>query len=132
MSIPLTCIALLAFLSIGLAFAVSLYRAKTGTVYSNNIDPEDSLYKVVRAHGNTVEYAPILAILIYVLSQTDQPGWVIWCMVLATFFRYLFVMGLLIPKTMAKPNPMRFIGALGTYLSGFGLSAALLIQAINV
>ncbi len=30
-----------------------------------------------------------------------------------------------------QPNPMRFLGALGTYLAGFGLSAAVILQALN-
>jgi len=38
----------------------------------------------------------------------------------------MIVAGLIFPKTMATPNPMRFIGALGTY--DFGL--ALAIQVI--
>lgn len=130
MSFPLICISLLAFLCLGLGFAVSLTRAKTETIYGSDTDPESILYKMVRAHGNTIEYVPILALLIFILGQ-QQTSWVFWCMGLATFFRYLLVVGIVIPKTMAKPNPMRFIGALGTYLSGFGLCTALLLQAIN-
>jgi len=52
-------------------------------------------------------------------------------MILATFFRYLIVAGIIFPKTMDTANPMRFIGALGTYLTGFGLCAAVLLQALN-
>lgn len=132
MSIPLICIALLGFLAIGLGFAVSLSRAKAEVLYDYPVNPEDSLYKTVRAHGNTIEYAPILAVLIFVLSQYEYSDWVLWCMVLATFFRYLLVAGIVLPKSLANPNPMRFIGALGTYLSGFGLCVALLLQAIKV
>jgi uncharacterized membrane protein YecN with MAPEG domain len=131
MSIPLICVALLALLCIGLGFAVSLTRSGANTLYGSNIDPEDGLYKILRAHSNTTEYAPILALLIYILAQSQQPGWLIWCMVLATFFRYLFVVGIIVPTSMAKPNPLRFIGALGTYLTGFVLCGALLLQAIN-
>ncbi|MGI9293412.1 MAG: hypothetical protein ACR2PS_05465, partial [Pseudomonadales bacterium] len=79
-----------------------------------------------------VEYVPILALLIYILSQQSQATWVLWCMILVTFFRYLFVAGIVFPKTLAKPNSMRFVGALGTYLTGFGLCIALLLQAVNV
>jgi hypothetical protein len=32
---------------------------------------------------------------------------------------------------MAEPNAMRFVGALGTYIFGFGLVAALAIQALS-
>lgn len=131
MSIPLICISLLAFLCIGLGFAVSSARAKTETIYGSAIDPEDSLYKILRAHGNTIEFAPILALLIYILSLQVLSTWVLWCMVLATVFRYMHAAGLIFPKTMAKPNPLRFIGALGTYFTGFGLCIALLLQALG-
>ncbi len=131
MSTPLICIALLGFLVVGLGFAVSMTRSKTETMFGSSTDPEDILYKMTRAHGNTAEYAPIIALLIFVLSQSSQSQWVIWCMILATFFRYLIVAGIIFPKTMDTVNPMRFIGALGTYLTGFGLCAAVLLQALN-
>lgn len=131
MSIPLLCIALLAFLGIALGFAVSSTRAKTEVIFGNSTDPEDSLYKMVRAHGNTMEYVPILALLIFVLSQVPQPAWVLWCMVLVTFCRYLFAAGIVFPQSLANPNPMRFIGALGTYIFGFGLCIGTFLQALN-
>lgn len=131
MSIYLICIAVLGFLSIGLGFYVSMARSKSGSLYGGESDPESTLYRAQRAHGNTIEYAPILAILIFALGQVEQPVWVVWSMILATFFRCLIVAGILIPATMAKPNPMRFVGALGTYITGIVLVIALLIQATN-
>jgi hypothetical protein len=56
---------------------------------------------------------------------------VLWCMILVTFFRYLLVAGILFPRTLAEPNPMRFVGALGTYVSGLGLCIALFLQALR-
>jgi uncharacterized membrane protein YecN with MAPEG domain len=131
MSIPLLCIALLALLCIGLGFNVSMVRSKTSTMYASTTDPEDALYKAQRAHGNTVEYAPILALLIFILSQSPQPSWVLWSMILVTFCRYLFVVGIVVPVTMAEPNKMRFIGSLGTYLGGLALVVAVALQAIG-
>jgi len=131
MLIPLVCISLLAILNIGLGFAVSSFRAQTNTIYGYTTDPEDILYKTVRAHGNATEYVPILALLIYILSQFPESTWVLWCMVLVTFFRFLSAMGIIFPKTLAKPNPMHFIGALGAYVTGFGLCIALILQSIN-
>jgi len=78
-----------------------------------------------------MEYVPLLALLIYILSQFSISAWVLWCMVLVTFSRFLLVAGIIIPQTLAKPSPMRFVGALGTYLAGFGLCIALLLQAFN-
>lgn len=130
MSIPLICIALLALLTIGLGFYVSILRGKQLTTYGGETDPTSSMYKAQRAHGNTVEYAPILALLIYILSQSPQPEWVIWTMVGVTVCRYLLAMGLIFPATMAKPNPLRFTGALGTYIGGIVLGVALLQSAL--
>ena len=131
MSVPLICIALLGLLVILLGFNVSMARGSTKTIYGGKENPEGKLYKAQRAHGNTTEYAPILAVMMLVLSQASQPSWVIWSMAFATFFRYLFAAGILLPSTMSKPNPMRFLGALGTYITGLALVAALIIQAIN-
>ena len=131
MSVYLICISLLGLLIFALGFNVSMNRNSSGAMYGGDIEPESRLYKAQRAHGNTIEYAPILAILMFALGQAEQPSWVIWSMVVATFCRFLFVAGILLPATMAKPNPMRFLGALGTYLAGFALVAALIIQGVN-
>ena len=131
MSVPLICIALLGLLLLLLGFQVSMARASSETLYGGETDPESKLYKIQRAHGNTTEYAPILAILMLALAQSPQPTWVLWTMIIATFCRYLLAAGLLLPTTMAKPNPMRFIGALGTYLAGLVLVIALVLQALN-
>ena len=128
---PFVCIALLALLVFGLGFWVSMQRGKTRTIYGYTEDPADPLYKAIRAHNNTVEFAPMLALLIYLLTITPQAAWVSWVMVIATVCRYLTAIGLIVPKSMDKPNPMRAVGALGTYLSGFALSVALLLTAFN-
>ncbi|WP_062269383.1 MAPEG family protein [Endozoicomonas arenosclerae] len=132
MSIPLLCIALLALLCLLLGFNVSLARGKAIVACGGEPDPTSPLYKAQRAHGNTIEYAPILAILFYVLGQSQPADWVNWTMILVTACRYLLVLGLLLPATMAKPNPMRFVGALGTYIGGLVLSVVLLLNALNI
>lgn len=131
MTVYLTCISLLGLLVFALGFNVSMARNKSGVMYGGEVDPASPLYKAQRAHGNTIEYAPILAILMFALGQMEQPGWVIGSMVVATFCRFLFVAGILLPATMAKPHPLRFVGSLGTYLAGFALVAALFMQGIN-
>ena len=131
MSTALICIALLALLLFGLGFYVSLGRTKTVTAAGHSVKPEDMLYKRVRAHANTVEYVPMLAVLIYILGTMNPADWVVWCMILVTACRYLLAFGLLAYPTMAKPNLCRFIGALGTYIFGFALCIALLIQVFS-
>lgn len=129
MSIPLICIALLGFLCFALGFYVSMARVKERSRYGGDVNPESKLYKAQRAHGNTIEYAPMLAVIIYILGQSPQPNWVVWSMVLATTFRYLIVAGILIPATMAEPSPMRMVGSVGTYVAGLVLVAALITEA---
>ena len=132
MTVEIFCIALLAALSILLGLLVTIARGKFNVLSGNSSDPTDTLNKLVRAHGNTVEYAPLLMILMYALSQVDHAAWVTWCVVLATACRLLFVLGIVFPKTMAVPNPMRFIGAVGTYIFGLALCFALLLYVGGV
>ena len=132
MSISIICISLLGFLTIVMGIAVTVARGKFNILTGNPSDPEHMLTKLVRAHGNTCEYAAILAVIIYILGKSPQSDWVFWFMGLTTFCRYLLVAGFIIPRTMAKPNPIRFIGAVGTYVFGLGLCYALLQQSINV
>ncbi|WP_372763639.1 MAPEG family protein [Litorivivens sp.] len=124
MNVALICIGLLGLLCIATGFNVTVQRGKAMAMYGFKENPEDPLYKASRAHGNTIEYAPILAVMIFVLAQAPMAEWVMWSMILATFSRYLLVAGLLLPKTMAKPNPMRFVGALGTFIAGGILAVA--------
>ena len=105
MNIALICIALLGFLVLGLGLNVVVFRGKTNTITGTINEPDNPLNKAIRAHGNTTEYAPILAVLIYVLAKI-----------------------LVFPATMAKPNPMRFIGALGTFVFGLALCVALVLK----
>ena len=87
------------------------------------------LFKVVRAHGNTAEYAPFLALLFLYLGSHNPSVWIVCLMVAATVCRYLVVIGIVAWPSMAKPNPVRFVGALGTYIFGAALSVALLYGA---
>ncbi|UCE86828.1 MAG: MAPEG family protein [Deltaproteobacteria bacterium] len=124
MTTALTCIGLLGLLVIGLGLGVSMTRAQTGTNFGYAADPADRLHKIVRAHGNASEYAPILAILIYVTALGEPASWVIWAGVVATVCRYLHAVGMLATRTLDALNPLRFVGALGTYLAGLALVVA--------
>ena len=61
------------------------------------------------------------------VSRTQSISWTLWCMGLATAARYVFVIGMIASPTLAKPHPLRFVGALGTYVMGMVLSVALVI-----
>lgn len=132
MNIFYICISLLGFLTLALGVLVTVGRGVFNVLIGHSTDPENTLHKWVRAHANTAEYAPTLMILIYILSLHPTPNWVWWFVVLATTCRFLFVAGILFPKTLAKPNPMRFVGAVGTYIFGLGLCIAIFQQAVNL
>lgn len=129
MNIPLFCIAALGFLTIALGFNVSIARGRTRIIIGQPNDPASQLFKAIRAHGNTTEYAPALMVLIYALNQRAIGGWVMWSIIGVTCSRYLIVVGLLLSKTLEKPNPLRALGALGTYVFGLALCFALGIYA---
>ncbi len=127
MTVALTCIALLGVLLFGVGLAVSLTRGRTTTLIGHPADPADSLHKLVRAHGNTAEYAPLLAVLMLAVALNEPATWTLWCMGLATASRYVFAIGMIASPTLAKPHPLRFVGALGTYVTGLVLCVALVI-----
>jgi uncharacterized protein len=124
MTTAIVCTALLGLLVFGLGFGVSMTRGRTGTNFGYKPDPADPMYKWVRAHGNATEYAPMLAVLILLLGARDPSTWVLWMMWVVTVSRYLHAAGMIVSPTLDKPHPLRFVGALGTYLGGVVLCIA--------
>jgi uncharacterized membrane protein YecN with MAPEG domain len=122
--VAFVCIALLGLLLFGLGLAVSMRRGSTNTIIGHASDPADPLHKLVRAHGNTAEYAPMLAALMLALAFRTPPAWTLWCMVAATACRFLLAIGMVASPSLAKPHPLRFVGAAGTYLTGIALAVA--------
>jgi len=128
MKTALVCIALLGLLIFALGLAVSLTRGSTKRNFGYSDDPTDRLHKLCRAHANAAEYAPILGLLMLVLAMRGEPAaWLLWTMMLATAFRYVHAAGVVAMPTLNRPNPLRFIGALGTYVCGVALAGALLV-----
>jgi len=127
MTIAIICTALLGLLLFGLGLGVSLTRGSTKTNFGYTPNPTDRLYKMIRAHGNTSEYAPMLAVLMLLVGSRNPSLWALWVMGIATVSRYLLVAGLLLSPTLDKPHPLRFAGALGTYLCGVALCVAVFL-----
>ncbi len=130
MTVMALCIALLGLLVFLLGLGVSLARrhAQTGVGYPD--DPADPLHKLVRAHGNSIEYAPMLALLIWVAGTATSEAWLQWIMIGATASRYMIVAGMLLAPSLRDPHPLRFLGALGTYVFGTVLCLDLLYRAL--
>ncbi|NJD24052.1 MAG: MAPEG family protein [Betaproteobacteria bacterium] len=124
--IAIACTAILGLLLFGLGLAVSVQRFREQRGMGASDDPKNRLNKLVRAHANTAEFAPFLAVLFLFLGSRDPSPFVLGLIILATACRILLVLGLVATRSLARPNPMRFIGALGTYLTGAALSVMLL------
>jgi uncharacterized membrane protein YecN with MAPEG domain len=71
----------------------------------------------------------MLALLILVVGARQPATWMIWTFIAATVCRYMHAAGMIFPATLAAPNPLRFIGALGTYVTGLALVVATLMRA---
>ena len=127
MTAALVCTALLGLLVFGLGLGVSALRGSTSTNIGHQLDPSDRLHKMVRAHGNAVEYAPMLAVLMLAIANRGCTRWMVWTFVAATVFRYLHAAGMLLSPSLDRPQPLRFVGALGTYVTGLLLVVALLL-----
>ncbi len=127
MNFAIWCTALLGLLVFALGFAVSATRGATGVNYGSSGDPADRLHKLVRAHANAAEYAPLLALLILLIAMQGASAWMLWTAGAAVAFRYLHAAGMVLCPTLAAPYPPRFIGALGTYLTGLALVVAVLV-----
>jgi len=129
MKVAMICTALLGLLVFGLGLGVSALRGSRSTNIGHDRDPADPLHKMVRAHGNAAEYAPMLAILMLAIAARGSTTWMVWTFVAATVFRYLHAAGMLLSPTLDRPQPLRFLGALGTYITGVALVVAALIVA---
>lgn len=126
-SIALYCTASLGVLLFGLGLAVSVTRFRDRKGFGFSSDPSNLLHKIARAHSNTAEFAPFLAVLFLYLGANDPSPAILGLMVAATVCRFLLVIGLVAWPTLARPNPVRFVGALGTYVLGAVLSVAVLV-----
>ena len=118
---------LLALLVFGLGLAVSLTRARTETLYGVGDDPTSLIYKMNRAHGNTIEYAPMMGVLMAYIGTFQPSHWIAWVIIAATVFRYAIVVGIITGPTMNQFNIFRFIGALGTYITGLTMALYVIV-----
>lgn len=123
----LACTAFLGLLVFGGGLAVSLLRFRDRVIIGSATQPNALLNRALRAHANTCEYAGVLAAL-FLWHGSQQPApWVVGLIVAATACRVLLVIGLVSFARMERPNPVRFVGALGTYVTGLALCGALFV-----
>ena len=130
MNTAAVCAGVLGLLVFALGLGVSLTRGATSTTVGFNPDPTDRLYKMVRAHGNATEYNPMLAVLILYLGTREPSAWVQWTFVTAAVGRVLHAAGMIMSPTLARPQPLRAIGAVVTYVTGFILAVLAIVVSV--
>lgn len=119
--------ALLIFL---LGFLVSIRRGQTDVMTGMEDDPTSALNKAVRGHANAAEYVPVLVALSLYLGLQSPAAWVEWAIIVAAVSRYLTALGFLTCATLARPHPLKVVGALGTYLAGIALCVAAVLTVV--
>jgi uncharacterized membrane protein YecN with MAPEG domain len=119
----LFCVALLVLFYGALSFNVSRVRLKRRS------DPsvtEEALKKAIRAHGNASEYIPLFAAGLLYLDITSPSAFVTGLAAAILVCRVFHAAGTLLSSSVNERHPLKFVGALGTYLCLFALGGALL------
>jgi len=75
--------------------------------------------------GNVIGLSLLIVLFLY-FNTLGASAWVEWTAIAVTLCRMLHAAGMLMSADLNRPHPLRFIGALGTYLGGFSLGIALL------
>ncbi|NTV69502.1 MAG: MAPEG family protein [Azonexaceae bacterium] len=123
--VALYCTAALGVLLFLLGLGVSICRFRRGIGAGPAPERNALLNKCIRAHANTAEFAPFLAILFLYFGWHGPSELVVNLIIAATVCRFLLVIGLVAWPSLGRPNPARFVGALGTYLLGAALCVAM-------
>ena len=128
MNTLLLCSAALVLLFAALSFNVSRVRLKRRKFPEVT---EADVTKAIRAHGNAAEYIPLfVALFLYANSTQPSPNvYFLGIAVLATVSRFAHAAGMFRISSVTERHPLRFYGALGTYICLFGLGGALLVRA---
>ncbi|HNR76719.1 MAG TPA: MAPEG family protein [Parvularculaceae bacterium] len=135
MAVALLSVGFLGLLVFVLGWNVSRVRGSVmHTQAEHEADPKSALRKAVRAHGNCIEYAPTLALLILALGlrMPMMPTWIAVVMILAVIARYIHAAGVLTSENIHAPNKLKFVGALLTYVTGSVLSILLVVHAARL
>ena len=133
MAIALLSVGLLGLLVFLLGMNVSRERRSvTVTQHEAEADPKSTLRKSIRAHGNCIEYVPMLSLMILALGLRLPllPMWIAALMIAAVASRYIHAFGILTGGSVHEANALKKIGAAGTYLTGALLAIVLIVRAV--
>jgi uncharacterized protein len=129
MNVFLLCAAILVTFYFILSFNVSRIRLNYRKLRAAGVGGEVTLQKAIRAHGNAAEYIPLF-VLLFFFFNAGGPAWLQWAAVGATASRLLHGVGMLLAKDTNTRHPLRFVGALGTYVAGLAFAYALIALAL--
>ena len=101
-----------------------LRKRKSGAV------TDAELTKAIRAHGNASEYIPLFVALFLYFHSVQAGALLAGFAVVATLSRVLHAAGMFLIPSIAQRHPLRFLGALGTYVCLFVFGGALLSRAL--
>ena len=114
--------ALYAVLSVNVS-VTRLRKRKDATI------TEAQLVKAVRAHGNASEYIPFFIAGFLFLSIGGPDGILSTIAVVATASRFAHAAGMFRIANVNERHPLRYYGALGTYICLFAVAVAILVRA---
>ncbi|MES2663242.1 MAG: MAPEG family protein [Pseudomonadota bacterium] len=116
MSIFVLCSGALILLFAALSLFVSTQRISQKRGFGVPDDPKNLLTKAIRAHCNAAEYIPLLVILfLYFDLRALNNSWITAFVILGTLGRFLHAAGMLMSSSLARPQPLRFVGTIATY-----------------
>ncbi|GJL95823.1 MAG: hypothetical protein DHS20C05_22280 [Hyphococcus sp.] len=134
MAIALLSVGLLGLLVFLLGANVSRERRSVAvTQHEAEADPKSGLRKAIRAHGNCIEYVPMLSLMILAIGLAIpmlMSIWIVALMLAAVASRYIHAVGILTGSSVYQANLLKRIGAAGTYLTGLVLSVILVVRAV--
>jgi uncharacterized membrane protein YecN with MAPEG domain len=127
MTTALICTSVIGLLIFGLSFWSALRRLRLKAFFAGADEPASFTTKLSRGHGNTAEFGPFLALLFLTATALGGSPWSAAAMIGATLSRVLVVVAFLATAWLDHFSPLKLIGAVGTYVSGFALLVALLV-----
>ncbi|MEL7492246.1 MAG: MAPEG family protein [Pseudomonadota bacterium] len=135
MAIALLSVGLLGLLVFLLGLNVSRERRSVIlTQHEAEADPASGLRKAIRAHGNCIEYVPMLSLMILALGLRSPilPTWTSILIIAAVAARYIHAVSIITSESIYQPTALKFVGAAGTYLAGSVLAIILIVQALSL
>ncbi|MEO5691571.1 MAG: MAPEG family protein [Usitatibacter sp.] len=126
MNILILCSGLLAILYAALSVNVSVTRLRKR---KDSSVTEAQLTKAIRAHGNASEYIPLFIASFLFLGISGSGPTLAVVAVLATVSRVAHAAGMFRIASVNERHPLRYFGALGTYVCLFAVAIAILLRA---